>query len=279
MAKRQRNLESLHKCKGYGALTSTMYLQPFCKNKAVYKYMDLETAIICLSSGTIRFSEPTLWPDKYEGRFYTADYTNVCTDKSCTPKLYACCFTCNKTSEAAWSIYSRGKTGIGNRCVQFQIDIAQLRKALNAYCKEQKATLYEARIDYRISEEIINGIHRSSSPYYQIFFKNFTLNSYLSLLSIKRSAFYDENELRYFIVPNDQNLHQKLDISLSWKELIKAIYIDDKMSDIEKKILRSYCQEAGLTIVKLSENGVHIQTTNLYKEKMNKVKIEKLHVK
>ena len=90
MAKGQRNLESLHKCKGYDALTSTMYLQPFCKNKTVYKYMDFETAIICLTSSSIRFVEPTEWYDKYEGRFYNANYIRICKDTYLTPILYAC---------------------------------------------------------------------------------------------------------------------------------------------------------------------------------------------
>ena len=42
-----------------------------------YRYMDLETALICLENKSLRFSEPSLWQDNYESRFYNANYKNV----------------------------------------------------------------------------------------------------------------------------------------------------------------------------------------------------------
>ena len=46
-------------------------------NRFLYKYMDLESAIISLTNGSIRFVEPYTWQDKFEGRFYRASYEKV----------------------------------------------------------------------------------------------------------------------------------------------------------------------------------------------------------
>lgn len=54
--------------------------------------MTLETFMTCLYTGTWRFFEPNKWQDRYERRFYCADYLfpNAQTD---APKLYATCVT------------------------------------------------------------------------------------------------------------------------------------------------------------------------------------------
>ena len=76
------------------------------KQMYMYKYMDIETAIKCLKGRNIMFVEPILWPDKYESRFYTANYSKIVKDfNNITPKLYACCFTFSRASEAAWKTY------------------------------------------------------------------------------------------------------------------------------------------------------------------------------
>ena len=77
----------------------------------IYKYLSIEIAHECIEEGNIRFSQPSMWNDGYEKRFYISncDYSNIITEKDKSirvPKLYACCFTQNKTSEAAWKIYS-----------------------------------------------------------------------------------------------------------------------------------------------------------------------------
>ena len=44
-----------------------------------YKYMSLDSFIVSLVNHTWRFVEPKKWKDKYEGRFYNADYSKVLT--------------------------------------------------------------------------------------------------------------------------------------------------------------------------------------------------------
>lgn len=43
--------------------------------RSVYKYMTLDAAIACMEGKSWRFYEPTKWPDKFERRFYCADYS------------------------------------------------------------------------------------------------------------------------------------------------------------------------------------------------------------
>ena len=72
------------------------YLQTLAPERpgaCFFKYLDLESALLCLKYKNIRFAEPTRWEDKYEGRFYQAKYANVCKDDKCTPLLYACCIS------------------------------------------------------------------------------------------------------------------------------------------------------------------------------------------
>ena len=275
MAKGQRNLESLQKCKGYGALTSTMYLQPFCKNKTVYKYMDFETAIICLTNSSIRFVEPTEWLDKYEGRFYEASYSEVCKDTNYTPKLYACCFTLNKTSEAAWKTYSYNKNGLAYRCLQFKIDLSKLRNLLNDYCSSNNMTLYESKMNYELTDEELNSIHLAKSPLHVSYFEDFSLQSYLTLLSLKRTAFYYEDELRYFIVPNNRITDKTLFVNFQWKDVVTEIFVDEKTTDTELEIVTKYCKNSGIVIVENNQKGVHLNRFSLYNMKNGRVNVEK----
>lgn len=271
--KKKRIIEKLCRRKGYLEATSLRYLSPFCKNKAIYKYMNLDYALMCLSKNLIRFAMPTKWADSYESRFYVADYSKISRDINNNPKLYACCFTLNKTSEAAWNMYSYNKKGLGSICVQFKIDIKRLRTLLNSYASSQGMIVYESKICYGFSDEEINGLHKRSSPYYELFFDEFSLDSYLSLLSVKRNAFYYENEIRYFLIPTHEKDDEKIDVPVKWGEIIKEIFIDKDATDTEIEVLKRYCKNVGIEVVNDNRKGIHIKKFNLYKTTKRRVQI------
>ena len=83
-----------------------------------YKYLSLDVALKCIENSTLLFAEPSRWQDKYERRFYTADYSsqkvNVVLD---TPILFATCMTTTRSNEASWTLYTYNKTGLGTYCV------------------------------------------------------------------------------------------------------------------------------------------------------------------
>ena len=230
-----------------------------------YKYMDLESALLCLKNKNIRFVEPTRWEDKYEGRFYKANYDNVSNNEHDSPLLYACCLTHKPNNEAAWKLYSYGKTGLGAHCVQFKINRLKFRSQL-AKASQVKAgyTVFEGKVSY-YSQTIINGIHKKNykskskglveNKNYHLFFDHFTLLHYLNLLLLKRDYFIHEHEVRFFIIPNDESkpkgkVHQKDGIKtygdayyvdIDWFDIIEEIKIDSKCGDVEYDIFKDAC--------------------------------------
>lgn len=244
------------------------YLQTLAPERpgaCFFKYLDLESALLCLKYKNIRFAEPTRWEDKYEGRFYQAKYANVCKDDKCTPLLYACCMTYKPNNEAAWKIYSYGKTGLGAHCVQFKINRHKLRLQL-AKSKQIKSgyTVFEGKVLY-CREDVINGIHKKTykasngseveNVNYHNYFDGFNLMSYLNLLLLKRDYFKHENEIRFFIIPNDVDKpkakeSQKggtkvygdtFDVDIDWADILEEIKIDAKCTNLEYEIFKDAC--------------------------------------
>lgn len=248
-------------------LSECAYIGERKKNRYMYKYMDIETAILCLKSNSIQFIEPTEWEDKYERRFYTADYSLITTNKSYTPKLYACCFTFSKASEAAWKTYSYNKSGLASRCVQFRINKAKFRKILHEYAKKNKCKVYEGPIDYSYTDSTINQLHLPTLKIHSLIFnKDFKLNNYLSLLLIKRQAFNYENEYRFFIIPQIENNDKAIYPTINWSDIIEGINVDKQCSDIEIEILNHYCKEYKVTVTP--------EKFNLYENPDSQIKIE-----
>ena len=189
--------------KGFGNFYSIGQIYP---NQTMFKYLNLETAIVCIQRGILRFSEPDVWRDSFESRFYTADYRNI---KHCpatdTPKLYACCFTYEKMSEAAWTTYNANQKGLGEKCAQFVINVEAFRRELSqAFGNDDK--IYEGRVDYSIGDSVIANLHTRMSQYCTELHSKFSLGLYLSLQLLKRSTFSHERELRFFIKRDGDDL-------------------------------------------------------------------------
>ena len=105
----------------------------------VYKYMTLDAFLTSLYCKTWRFFEPSKWNDKFEQRFYCANYTFPRAVGN-TPQLFATCLTRERNNEAAWKVYSNGQ-GLGAHCLQLELDIVELRKQLrnSGYRFEEKS--------------------------------------------------------------------------------------------------------------------------------------------
>lgn len=227
--------------------------------------MDLESAIRCLKNGNIRFVEPTRWDDRFEGRLYRANYSNVCTSKDQVPLLYACCLSQKARNEAAWKIYTHGNTGLGAHCVQFKINRQRLLEQLvRASCIKSGYTIFEGKVKY-LKELFIRNIHKKEydskngkkyNTYYHSHFDSFSLNSYLNLMLLKRDYFSHEQESRLFIISNDQTCNKsalytkdgkrvyggELFVSIDWAEIIEEVLYDSECSEIEVEILTNMCQ-------------------------------------
>lgn len=239
------------------------------KVRNLYKYMDLETALICIKNKSIRFVQPSEWPDKYERHFYDADNTEITVDPMVTPRLWACCFTTSKISEASWNTYRYGKRGLGNKCVKFQLSRSKFRDFLRKD-KRVKCT-YEGFMDYSVSDFDIQHLHLKSSHLYgEVFNRPFALENFLSLLLLKRSAFNYENEFRFLLSLKKELTDMAIYIPVNWDTLIEKIEVDKDMSDMELDVLKTYLKLANV------RQGIidTISRSNLYNDPVEIVKIE-----
>ena len=234
-----------------------------------YKYMTLDTALTIFRKEsnpirmeelknqgksnplqTMRFVEPSGWDDQYERRFYTADYSKVNKDSDNIPLLFATCFTTQKESEPAWQVYTRGKDGLGERCVQFFINQDALRIELVKRMRD--CTIVEGKVRYLSTDEI-GQYHLSKmedgkrNESFLKTYSNFTLENYINLLLLKRTAFFYEQEVRILIIDNNDKNNRKADkkkeakhkdVSLDWLSFLEGIKVDPKCSDIEIKLLQ-----------------------------------------
>lgn len=255
-----------------------------------YKYLDLESALLSLKNGTIRFVEPTRWDDKFEGRFYNAKFHNVSTDSQDTPFLYACCMSVKPHDEAAWKVYSYGKVGIGAHCVQIKLNRNQFRKELiKSNSLTVNTSIFEGLVTYT-SETIISGIHKKdyktkkgvtkSNDNYIRFFSGFDRLKYLNLLLLKRDYFKHENETRFFVVPevapkpkgkryrmNGKDVYGiALDIKIDWANVIEEIRIDSKCTELEYNIFKDECLKLLRSSTRYASTIVSRDRNNLEKK-------------
>ena len=228
-----------------------------------YKYMSLDFALDCIENNKICFVEPSRWQDKYERRFYEADYSKQTSNKEDCPLLYSTCVTMTRFNEAAWKLYTYGKTGLGATCVEFQINKFRFRRQLvNAASEGDK--IYEGEVMY-CSQSMIDNIHKreieekgSNVPnkYYDKYVKRNEgvsyLNNYMNLLLMKRDAFKHENETRFFIQKNGKENSEKarmiiendkvfwgetLELDINWIDVIEKVYINAEENSREYKLL------------------------------------------
>lgn len=213
----------------------------------VFKYMSLEAFILSLYNGNWRFFEPSKWSDNFESRFYCANFSP---DKSqYAPKLYATCVTRKQNNEAAWKVYAHGH-GLGAHCVQLELDIKKLRAELNKSIA--KYEFAERKVKYEHDGYILN-LHKNTNPEYPNYFMPFSLNKFISLLSLKRDAYEYENEIRIFAIPlkktymrNIRKQAEYIDFKISWKDVIRRGRIDKSCSEAEIISIQQACFQAGI---------------------------------
>ena len=237
-------------------------------SRYLYKYMDLESALLSLEKMNLRFVEPSQWEDQYEGRFYNAEYYNdkkIPLNPELAPFLYACCFTTKRENEAAWVLYPHKRTGLASRCVEFRLDRRKLIKQIAKYVLYKPSwgkysSLFFGKVQYESNsfiENVQNPLIKSGieNNDYKKYFNHFSLECYLNLLLLKRDTFEHEEEARIFIIPPDQTTKEKtkrmkngkivtsskdgpLYVDIQWEDIIEEVRIDKHCSEYEKSILQ-----------------------------------------
>ena len=238
----------------------------FSSGSNYFKYMDFDTALICLKSGKLRFAEPSRWDDQYESRFYTADYGNILKGQKegdVCPVLYASCFTNKMDNEPAWKIYTYGKSNGGSKCIQFKLDRKMLRGELIKHLAN--CCVYEGCVSY-FWQGFIDSMHRKNIKIghkiklHSLFFDDFDYDKYLNLMLLKRDSFEHEHEIRIMIVRDEDKIDREkaekhkengktisghyIDVQINWSNVIKEVRYDasltkaqrDELKDVMKKV-------------------------------------------
>lgn len=234
------------KMKGYDKI-SWLGEKKSSQTHVLYKYMNVKYAIEFLKTGAFLMSEPSAWSDPYEKRFYTADYSNI---KGFKPhRIYCSCFTQQVSNEAAWRMYSSKDTGIASRAIRFEFRRSSLLQVLDYGLLSGKIYLGNALYDYTSKQ--IDGLHLKKNPLYERYFRNFSLDKFLNLLLIKRKAFDYEQEVRMFLVDEDEefiggefglDFNEKRFLGFppeTLKNMIKSISVDPICDDLEYEMIKT----------------------------------------
>lgn len=208
------------------------------------KYIKFQYIEDTLENGLF-FQQPSEWMDDFESRFYNADYSNILTDYQCktiTPRLLSCCFTYGYETEAAWKTYGNGNI------VRLEINKFKLLKALNCWAEENNCTIYFGYVYYTYPLRRIKDIHKGTQRENPLWFEKFELNNYLSLLLLKRQAYSNEMEERFFIIPNDSDtilpLNMKIHIPLL--NIVDKIILSPDFSKCKERTLNKILARVGL---------------------------------
>lgn len=213
----------------------------------LYKYMNVKYAINFLKTGYFLMNEPSAWSDPYEKRFYTADYSNI---EGFKPhRIYCTCFTQKVSNEAAWRMYSSENSGIASRTIRFEFRRSTILQALDKGLRSGK--IYIGNALYNYTSKQIDGLHLRKNHLYGRYFNDFTLDKFLNLLLIKRKAFDYEQEVRMFLVDEDEGdiwdefgfaVNQQKFLAFSpetMKEMIKTISVDPRCDELEYEMIKT----------------------------------------
>lgn len=216
--------------------------------RLLYKYLNMDSFVLTLMNG-LQFSQPSSeWPDPYESRFYNAKYSERM--RPFTPRFFACCMTSRDQTEAAWKTYTKEK-GLASKGVRLKLRAEPLRKILNEYAQCHNSIVYEGAVTYSFPQYEIDYIHEQGSKINALWFANFELRNFLSLMLVKRPEFYNEEEIRFMIVPkhniNDTDKSIYIDLSDKWNDLLDSVVLSPDSTPSELECMKCICNKYNIS--------------------------------
>ncbi len=184
---------------------------------------DKYTPLSRLNPDELVFVSPKMWSDPYETRFYDVDYSKR---GLFAPELFCMCLTSKQATneDAMWRMYAVK----GEEMVKARVNIQRILDGLDKEAQAKKFKVYIGNVEYISATELRSITLKSEAGKH--FFRdssgalNMSLCQFLSLMSLKRVAFSYENEVRIFIVPDEDST---LDISDNLAKVSCSRYITD----------------------------------------------------
>lgn len=228
----------------------------------VCKYMNLKNAESCIENQSLWFASPSSWMDPYERIFHKGNFSEAGFKLTTTPShVLATCFTPTTSCEASWKVYLYGKDqGKEGLCVQFVFDFEKLRNELAEQMPQEKE-IYEGRVIYKTTRTI-NTLRTKGSEIFNRFFKNpsIGLETYLSLLLIKRPAFQYEDEIRLFLIGLHKDDYYSFKCDLS--KCIDHIVVDENITELQLMEFKNLCKRHKIKEGKIKTHNLYIYDEN-----------------
>lgn len=188
----------------------------------LYKYMPYDRLMNCVANSELAFVSPETWADPFERRFWKTDYSRKY--NFIQPEIACMCLTTKSSTneEASWKMYADSKS----KALRISFNVKQLLDTLESYAQTNRCAIYIGKAIYSLERKDIVGLHnKKGSEYFPE--HDFSLEHYLTLMCLKRKAFAFENEVRVFIVNNNNTWNSdiiKIPVKID-KNLIPRIMI------------------------------------------------------
>lgn len=219
--------------------------------KVLYKYMNYKSFLLFLRHGFF-FVEPYLWQDTYESKFYRRSKSGIDKYPDASyldaPYLYACCMSASKETESAWKMY-RGEKLLEQKCIKLTINFNAFLGLLNEYAEINNCKVYIGAVTYEYTDYDIDSFYSEEKNRY-LWFYDFSVLNYLSLLLVKRPAFLTENEIRFFIVPNNTKTDKMNSLTIgstpTIDSIVTGVMLDPWSEDEDIHYIKELCNYHGL---------------------------------
>ena len=238
--------------------------------RRVYKYLRIQKAIDFLKESRVTFVQLHTWSDPTERAFSmatikTKDGHDLKPEQ--LPLVYALCVTSNQASEAAWVVYqhikksadddivakekkgekdTKEKEPIVRGCVKFSIKFKEFLSQLEHWARGNGYRLYVCRIRYFDWPEMKTVQNLDSAFQRMVFEKDAPfIENYLRLLSLKRTPYGYENEIRLFLVKwpcGGNQTTESIDVTVDWGACLNHdVYYGDECEPTSIENLRETC--------------------------------------
>lgn len=198
------------------------------KDKSTFfKYMPLDRFVSNVHNNEFVFVSPESWKDPFEKIYYGVD----CSSRGYDTQDIACFCITEKSStneDASWKAYADN----GEKAVRLSINQLLFLEMLDDYALENGFEVYIGKALYGLEKKEIMDLYKTDAPYHGLFFPpQMKLMHYLSVMTLKRSAFEYENEVRVFLV--------KKEGKINFEDKLIKIYCDYDLSGIVTKVMLS----------------------------------------
>ena len=225
---------------------------PHCNIDYVSRYMALENALLSLPKEKhIRrttyplfqwFSNPETWDDPFEKFFLNNSFK----DNDCPLKDHVAiaCYTTKTASEAQWTVYSKKEIA-----VQMRINWAGLIEGLEAY-DNKDYRVYIGKVHYQdtcvIKKPKLSSVLEMADGEIQKMEAKDEYELPARLMTIKRSAYSYEEEIRIMIVSTKNEVSRGLNIGPFKKDIIDRVTISTHAGKETTNVLKQVFHQRGI---------------------------------